>query len=427
MARGRAGREAVSRLGGRSRLHPRPARAAAVPAARALGRGDARERRGLDSRWRRRGERGKRARKRRPAGRGSDGGAHGARPVVRGARRPGPAPTGQRAVTRAVTFGELLLRLSPPGEETLFESSDLVTCFGGAEANVAVALSHFGVSCDYVTRVPDNPIGDAGVAALAREGVGTEWIARGGERLGIYFVEPGADLRTMRVVYDRAGSAFARIEPRAVDWPRVLAGADWFHSSGITPALGDGAAATLADAIACARAQRIPVSFDLNYREALWRDRDPRPLVEPLARQATVLIANPMAVRAMLGIDADETSLATPDLARELAQRLAHRCGVKRVALTRREILGARRHGWSAVLYDAESRSFAQSRRYCVEVVDRVGGGDSFAAALIARLLGGDPPAGALEFAVAASALKLTVPGDFSRASVQEVEELLRT
>ena len=329
-------------------------------------------------------------------------------------------------MTRVVTFGELLLRLSPPGEERLFESSDLVTCFGGAEANVAVALSHFGVQCDYVTRVPDNPIGDAGVAALKREGVGTEWIVRGGERLGIYFVESGADLRAMRVVYDRAGSALARIDPRGLDWPRVLAGAAWFHASGITPALGDGPAAALAGAIACARAQNIPVSFDLNYREALWHDRDPRPLVEPLARQATVLIANPTAVRAMLGIDADEASLATPELARELTQRLAHRCGVKRVALTRREILGARQHGWSAVLYDAESRLFAQSRRHCVEVVDRVGGGDSFAAALIARLLGGDPPAGALEFAVAASALKLTVPGDFSRAGVHEVEELLR-
>ena len=330
-------------------------------------------------------------------------------------------------MTRAVTFGELLLRLSPPGEETLFESSDLVTCFGGAEANVAVALSHFGVRCDYVTRVPDNPIGDAGVAALEREGVGTEWIARGGERLGIYFVEPGADLRAMRVVYDRAGSALARIEPRSIDWPRVLAGADWFHASGITPALGDGPAAALAGAIACARAQGIQVSFDLNYREALWRDRDPRPLVEPLARQATVLIANPTAVRAMLGIEADDTSLATPERARELATRLAERCGVGRLALTRRELLGPRRHGWSAVLYDAETGSFAQSRRHCVDVVDRVGGGDSFAAALIARLVGGDAPAAALEFAVAASALKLTVPGDFSRASVREVEELLRT
>ena len=325
-----------------------------------------------------------------------------------------------------VTFGELLLRLSPPGEERLFESSDLVTCFGGAEANVAVALSHFGVRCDYVTRAPDNPIGDAGVAALAREGVGTEWIARGGERLGIYFVEPGADLRTMRVVYDRAGSAFARIEPRAVDWPRVLAGADWFHSSGITLALGDGAAATLAGAVGCARAQGVRVSFDLNYREALWRDRDPRPLVEPLVRQAQLLIGNAAALGAMLAIEADDGSLATPERARELAQRLADRFGVERVALTRREILGPRQHGWSAVLYDAETRAFAQSRRHCVQVVDRVGGGDSFAAALIARLLAGDRPAAALEFAVAASALKLTVPGDFSRASVAEVEELLR-
>ena len=326
-----------------------------------------------------------------------------------------------------VTFGELLLRLSPPGEERLFESSDLVTCFGGAEANVAVALSHFGVRCDYVTRVPDNPIGDAGVAALAREGVGTEWIARGGERLGIYFVEPGADLRTMRVVYDRAGSAFARIEPRAVDWPRVLAGADWFHSSGITLALGDGAAATLAGAVGCARAQGVRVSFDLNYREALWRDRDPRPLVEPLVRQAQLLIGNAAALGAMLAIEADDGSLATPERARELAQRLADRFGVERVALTRREILGPRQHGWSAVLYDATTDSFAPSRRHCVEVVDRVGGGDSFAAALIARLVGGDPPAEALEFAVAASALKLTVPGDFSRASVREVEALLHT
>ena len=329
-------------------------------------------------------------------------------------------------MTRAVTFGELLLRLSPPGEERLFESSDLVTCFGGAEANVAVALSHLGVPCDYVTRVPDNPIGDAGVAALEREGVGTQWIVRGGERLGIYFVEPGADLRTMRIVYDRAGSALARIEPQSLDWPRVLAGADWFHASGITPALGDGPAAALAAAISCARAQGIPVSFDLNYREALWRDRDPGPLVKPLARQATVLIANPTAVRAMLGIDADDGSLAAAGPARELAQRIVDRSDVARVALTRREILGPRRHGWSAVLYDAETGTFAQSRRRCVDVVDRVGGGDSFAAGLIARLVSGDAPAEALEFAVAASALKLTVPGDFSRASIREVRDLLR-
>src|SRR5207245_9377786 len=168
------------------------------------------------------------------------------------------------------------------------------------DATLAPALSQFTVPSDYATRLPNNPIGDGGGAALEREGVGTQWIVRGGERLGIYFVEPGADLRTRCAVYDRAGSAVARIEPRSLDWPRVLNGADWFHASGITPALGDGPAAALASAIACARAQGVPVSFDLNYRESLWRDRDPRPIVEPLARQATVLIANPTAVRAML-------------------------------------------------------------------------------------------------------------------------------
>src|SRR5882762_3536926 len=298
---------------------------------------------------------------------------------------------------RVVAFGELLLRLSPPGEQRLFDSPELQTFFG-----------------------------EAALDALRREGVGTASILRGGARMGLYFVEPGADLRTMRVVYDRAGSALARIDPQSLDWPRVLAGADWFHASGITPALGDGPAAALAGAISCARAQDIPVSFDLNYREALWRDRDPGPLVEPLARQATVLIANPTAVRAVLGIDADDASLAGLGPARELAKRLADRCGVARVALTRREILGPRRHGWSAILYDAATGTLAQSRRHCVDVVDRVGGGDSFAAGLIARLVSGDAPAEALEFAVAASALKLTVPGDFSRASVREVQDLLR-
>ena len=315
-----------------------------------------------------------------------------------------------------VTFGELLLRLSPPGEERLFESSDLVTCFGGAEANVAVALSHFGVRCDYVTRVPDNPIGDAGVAALAREGVGTEWIARGGERLGIYFVEPGADLRTMRVVYDRAGSALAQIDPNEIDWARVLTGATWFHSTGITPALGDGPAGALARAIASARAEHVPVSLDLNYREALWRGRDPRGMIEPLARQADVLIGNREAVRALLGVEA---------VGDALAPLLAERYGSRVVAITQREILGAREHAWSATLYDATTGSLAHSRRHVVRVVDRVGGGDSFAAGLIAALLGKQAPADALEFGVAAGALKLSVAGDFGRATAEEVQRLV--
>ena len=320
------------------------------------------------------------------------------------------------ATARVVTFGEMLLRLSPPGEQRLFESPELQTFFGGAEANVAVALRHLGLTADYLTRLPEGPLGDAALEALRREGVGTASILRGGARLGLYFVEPGADLRTMRVVYDRAGSALAQIDPGEIDWTRVLAGAGWFHSTGITPALGDGPAATLARAIACARAEHVPVSLDLNYREALWRGRDPRGLIEPLARCATVLIGNAEAVRAMLGVEAG------PDA---LASRLAERYGSRVVAITQREILGARDHGWSATLYDAATGSLARSRRHVVRVVDRVGGGDSFAAGLIAALLGKQAPADALEFAVAAGALKLSVPGDFGRATAEEVQHLV--
>ena len=316
-------------------------------------------------------------------------------------------------MTRVVTFGELLLRLSPPGEERLLASPQLVTYFGGAEANVAVALCHLGVPCDYVTRLPENPLGDAGLEVLRREGVGIRWIARGGERLGLYFVEPGADIRTMRVVYDRAASALAQIDPASIDWAAVLADADWFHATGITPALGEGPARALTEAVTQAHAARCPVSIDLNYREALWRGRDPRPVIEPLVRRADLVIGNAAAVRTMLGIEAPDSSLA---------QRIADTLGCRYVAVTQREAIGARTHAWSAVLYDAAARQSAASRREEVTVVDRVGGGDCFAAALIARLLAGAPPADALEFAVAASALKLTVPGDFSRASVADVE-----
>ena len=315
-----------------------------------------------------------------------------------------------------VAFGELLLRLSPPGEQRLFESPELHTFFGGAEANVAVALSHLGLEADYVTRLPEGPLGDAALAALRREGVGTASILRGGARMGIYFVEPGADLRTMRVVYDRAGSALAQIDPGEIDWTRVLAGAAWFHSTGITPALGDGPTAELARGIASARAAHVPVSFDLNYREALWRGRDPRGLIEPLARQADVLIGNRDAVRALLGIEAAGDALGP---------LLSERYGSRVVAITQREILGAREHAWSATLYDAATGSLARSRRHVVQVVDRVGGGDSFAAGLIAALLGAQTPAAALDFAVAAGALKLAVSGDFGRATAEDVERLV--
>ena len=320
---------------------------------------------------------------------------------------------------RVVTFGELMLRLSPPGAGRLFEAPELRADFGGCEANVAVGLAHLGVQADYVTRLPDNAIGDAALRALAGEGVGTEWIARGPERMGIYFVEPGADMGANRVVYDRAGSAFAAVTADAIDWTRALAGAAWLHGSGITPALGEGPRAALAAAIRAARAAGASVSVDLNYRPALWQGRDPRVVIEPLVEDADLLIANRDAVRTMLGVD------GLPNDA-TLAPRLAARYGFRRVALTRREVLSASAHRWSASLYDAESHSSSDSRYHDVRVVDRVGGGDSFAAGLIAALLRGSPGREAVEFGAAAGALKLGVPGDWSRASLQDVDQLVR-
>lgn len=316
-------------------------------------------------------------------------------------------------MTRVVAFGEMLLRLSPPGEERLFESPELRTFFGGAEANVAVALSHLGVRADYVTRLPEGALGDAALAALQREGVGTDWIVRGGPRLGLYFVEPGSDLRTMRVIYDRAGSAFSQITPADVNWDAALSGARWLHGTGITPALGDGCAATLTAAFTAARNQGVTVSLDLNYRAALWRGRDARPLIEPLARQANVLIGNREAVRAMLGVEAE-------------AEELANRFGSRAVAITEREILGPREHAWSAVLYDGRARAVVRSRRRVVQVVDRVGGGDSFAAGLIAALLADRPPQDAVDFAAATGALKLGQAGDFGRSTAADVMKALR-
>jgi len=311
-----------------------------------------------------------------------------------------------------VTFGELLLRLSPPGEERLLQSPVLHTCFGGAEANVAVALRHLGVPSSYITRLPESPLGDAALDALRREAVSVDRVLRGGSRLGLYFVEPGADLRAMRVVYDRVGSAFSQITPADVDWPAALAGARWLHGTGITPALGDGPATALRDGFAAARERGVTVSLDLNYREALWRGRDPCPLIEPLARQANVLIGNRDAVRAMLGIDAN-------------GAELADRFGCRAVATPSREILGPREHAWSAVLYDSRARAVVRSHRHVVQVVDRVGGGDSFTAGLIAALLAEQSPQDAVEFAAAAGALKLGQAGDFGRSTAADVSRLV--
>ena len=326
---------------------------------------------------------------------------------------------------RVVTFGETLLRLSPPGQERFFQSPRLDTYFGGSEANVAMSLAHFGIDSRYVTRLPANPAGDAAMSALRAEGVDIGGIVRGGSRLGLYFVESGADLRPLRVVYDRAGSAFSQIDPADLDWAMLLDGADWFHVSGITPALGTGPRDCVQHALTAARAAGITTSLDLNDRPAVWGDRDPYPVIHPLAKHCEVIIGNPGAVSRMLHIETSGTPPEPPDALRETAKRLCDEMGCHLVALTQREPLSASEHGWRAALYDARSKTMYESRRYQVRMVDRVGGGDSFVAGLVYAVLAGRDSRAALDFATAASALKLTIPGDFNRVSVSEVERIL--
>jgi 2-dehydro-3-deoxygluconokinase len=328
-------------------------------------------------------------------------------------------------VRATVCFGELLLRLSPPGAERFFQSNQLRTWFGGSEANVAAGIAHLGGRSAFVTRLPGNAVGDAALAAVRAEGVDVSGVLRGGERMGIYFVEPGADLRPMRVVYDRAGSAFSRLDPAELDWPSLLAGEAWLHLSGITPALGDGPARAALGAAEAARSLGMKVSVDLNYRPALWGGRDPREVVPALVRGCDLLIGNPGAAAAMLGVEQEPGGgdPHDPAFVRRAAERIAGELGCAAVAVTLRDVVSAGEHRWGAALWDG--RAMHASRRYTVRVADRVGGGDAFAAGLIHALRDGRDEHAALEFAAAAGALKLTIPGDFNRVSADEVNRVL--
>jgi 2-dehydro-3-deoxygluconokinase len=329
---------------------------------------------------------------------------------------------------KTVCFGEIMLRLSPPGYERLFQSPVLHATFGGGEANVAVSLAHFGLESHYVTRLPSNPVGEAALRALRAEGVRVGHVLRGGSRLGIYFAETGASQRPSVVVYDRAHAAIAELQPGAVPWDEVLEGAAWFHCTGITPALGPGPAACTREALEAAARVGARVSFDLNYRAKLWSKADAQRTMRPLMAYVDVAIANEEDLQSALGIDvprADVTAGALEiDAYQAAAERVSREFGVKRVAVTLRESLSASENAWSAVLLDAPAGAFHRSQRYLVHLVDRIGGGDSFAAGLVYSLASGRDSAAALRFAVAASALKQTIPGDFNRVSAAEVERL---
>jgi 2-dehydro-3-deoxygluconokinase len=331
---------------------------------------------------------------------------------------------------RVVTFGEIMLRLSPPGFERLFQSPVLSATFGGGEANVAASLAHFGLESDYVTRLPSHAIGDAAVRALRAEGVHTDHVVRGGNRVGIYFAETGASQRASTVIYDRAHSAISEMPADAVAWDAVMSGAAWFHVTGITPALGDRAAAATAAAVRAARRAGARVSVDLNYRKKLWSEAQAQAVMRPLMREVDVIIANEEDLQSVLGVTVKETDVTSGELTvgayREAAAAVTATLGPALVAITLRESLSASDNGWSAILWDGASGRLHQSQRYSVRLVDRIGGGDSFAAGLIYALLAGRGHDAALRFAVAASALKQTIPGDFNRVSVAEVDALAK-
>ena len=331
-------------------------------------------------------------------------------------------------MAKVVTFGEIMLRLSPPGFERFFQSPVLSATFGGGEANVAVSLAHFGLESQYVTALPKHAIGDAALKALRAEGVRTDFVVRGGERVGIYFAESGASQRASAVIYDRAHSSISAMAPEAVDWSGVMRGASWFHVTGITPALGASGAAATRTAIAAARGAGVRVSVDLNYRKKLWTEAQAREVMGPMMREVDLVIANEEDLQSVLGVHVAGTDVSSGRLDvegfRAAAEQVTRDFGPRTVAITLRESVSASDNGWSAALWHADSGTMYRSQRYDVRLVDRIGGGDSFAAGLIFGLVTGRTPDAALRFAVAASALKQTIPGDFNRVTVEEVDRL---
>ena len=329
---------------------------------------------------------------------------------------------------KVVTFGEIMLRLSPPGFERFFQSPALSATFGGGEANVAVSLAHFGLESHYVTALPAHAIGEAAIRALRAEGVRTGHVVRSGERVGIYFAEAGASQRASNVIYDRAHSSISTMKPDAVAWSTVMSGAAWFHVTGITPALGPVGAEATRLAVRAARTAGARVSVDLNYRRKLWTEAQARETMKPLMTEVDVIIANEEDLQSVLGVQVEgaDVTAGRLDVAgfRTAAEAVTRNLGPAMVAITLRESVSASDNGWSAILWDATTATLHRSQRYDVRVVDRIGGGDSFAAGLIYGLVSGRAPDAALRFAVAASALKQTIPGDFNRVSVEEVDRL---
>jgi 2-dehydro-3-deoxygluconokinase len=332
---------------------------------------------------------------------------------------------------KVVTFGEIMLRLSTPAYTRFVQTNTFDINFGGGEANVAVALAHYGLEAHFITKLPKNEIGQAAVNSLRKFGVKDDFIVRGGDRVGIYFLETGASQRASKVIYDRSNAAVTTLTKDELDWDKVFKDAKWFHWTGITPALGKNAQECVKAACIAAKKNKVTISVDLNYRAKLWTTKEAQSVMIPLMEYVDVCIANEEDAEKSLGFQSGTTNVEIAKLNEQeyfnLAKELKKKYGFKAVAITLRESHSASRNGWSALMLDdKDCKNPYLSKKYDVLIVDRVGGGDSFASGLIYGLLTKSNTKDALEFAVAASCLKQTIPGDFNLVSVDEVEKLAK-
>ncbi len=329
-------------------------------------------------------------------------------------------------MSKVVTFGEVMLRLAPNGYYRFFQNDQMQATFGGGEANVAVSLANYGLESTYVTKLPKHAIGEAAVNSLRYFGVDTSKIVRGGERVGIYYLEKGASQRGSVCVYDRAYSAIQMAKPQDFNWDDIFTGADWLHFTGITPALGGDMVQICKEACIAAKNRNVKISCDLNYRGKLWTREEARTAMTELCQYVDVCISNEEDAKDVFGIEAENTDIYGGKLNHEgyksVAKQLADKFGFEKVAITLRSSISANDNDWAGMLYDGEDYYFSKS--YHLHIVDRVGGGDSFGGGLIYSLLTGKTSKEAIEFAVAASALKHSVEGDYNRVSVSEVEKL---
>lgn len=332
---------------------------------------------------------------------------------------------------KVLSFGEILLRLAAPGYTKLFQKDSLDSTFCGGEANVAVSLSIFGLESAFLTKLPDNDVGIAAVNSMRYFGVDTSKIIYGSGRMGLYYLEKGASQRPSKVIYDRSYSAIAMANPNEFDWDNIFEGIDWFHWTGINPALSDSLASICLEACKVAKEKGITISCDLNYRKNLWSSEKAKVVMTELMKYVDVCIANEEDADKVLGIRPENNDVESGKLNKngyeDVAKEICEKFGCKYVAITLRESYSASVNGWSAILYDSEQNQAYYSQKYEIQIVDRVGGGDSFTAGIIYGLISSKKNQEVIEFATAASCLKHTLEGDYNRTTVVDVENLLKS